>query len=76
MELSSGQALYIRAHLSALSGLTVIQTLCMCRIIDLHFFADGFESFNVSVATSQNGWTDDFIGAEWFEKSFIPQSTA
>lgn len=25
---------------------------------------------------SQNGWTDDFIGAEWFEKSFIPQATA
>jgi hypothetical protein len=23
-----------------------------------------------------NGWTDDFIGAEWFEKSFIPQATA
>jgi len=23
----------------------------------------------------QNGWTDDFIGAEWFEKSFIPQAT-
>ena len=30
----------------------------------------------ISVATSQNGWTDDFIGAEWFEKSFIPQATA
>jgi hypothetical protein len=30
----------------------------------------------VSVATSPNGWTDDFIGAEWFEKSFIPQATA
>jgi len=26
---------------------------------------------NTSVATSPNGWTDDFIGAEWFEKSFI-----
>ena len=25
---------------------------------------------------SSNGWTDDFIGAEWFEKSFIPQVTA
>lgn len=25
---------------------------------------------------SPNGWTDDFIGAEWFEKSFIPQATA
>ena len=32
-------------------------------------------SFNISVATSQNGWTDDFIGAEWFAKSFIPQAT-
>ena len=24
---------------------------------------------------SQNGWTDDFIGSEWFAKSFIPQAT-
>ena len=24
---------------------------------------------------SPNGWTDDFIGSEWFEKSFIPQAT-
>jgi hypothetical protein len=24
----------------------------------------------------QNGWIDDFIGAEWFEKSFILQATA
>ncbi|KAF8230502.1 hypothetical protein L208DRAFT_1096569, partial [Tricholoma matsutake] len=44
------------------------------------FSPEGFDShpdivFDVSVATSQNGWTDDFIGAEWFEKSFIPQST-
>jgi len=31
---------------------------------------------NTSVATSPNGCTDDFIGAEWFEKSFIPQATA
>lgn len=30
----------------------------------------------LSVATSSNGWTEDFIGAEWFEKSFIPQATA
>jgi hypothetical protein len=28
-----------------------------------------------SVATSANGWTDDAIGAEWLEKSFIPQAT-
>jgi hypothetical protein len=42
-------------------------------LVLLHVFAD---SIDVSVAMSQNGWTDDFIGAEWFEKSFILQSTA
>jgi len=25
---------------------------------------------------SDNGWTDDFLGSEWFQKSFIPQATA
>jgi len=25
---------------------------------------------------SENGWTDDFLGSEWFQKSFIPQATA
>jgi hypothetical protein len=29
----------------------------------------------LSVGTSPNGWTDDFIGVEWFEKSFITQAT-
>jgi len=24
---------------------------------------------------SDNGWTDDFLGLEWFQKSFIPQAT-
>lgn len=24
---------------------------------------------------SENGWTDDFLCGEWFEKSFIPQAT-
>ncbi|KIK64629.1 hypothetical protein GYMLUDRAFT_160501 [Collybiopsis luxurians FD-317 M1] len=28
------------------------------------------------VATSENGWTDNEIGFEWFKKSFVPQATA
>jgi DDE superfamily endonuclease len=47
--------------------------VCYSPLVLLHVFAD---SIDVSVVMSQNGWTDDFIGAEWFEKSFIPQSTA
>ena len=27
------------------------------------------------VAVSENGWTDNFIGHQWFEKTFIPQAT-
>ena len=74
MELSSSQASYFLALLSAPSGLTAIQILCKCKnslLILLHIF-----NWHFRVATSQNGWTDDFIGAEWFEKSFIPQATA
>ena len=74
MELSSSQASYFPAHLSAPSGLTAIQTLCKCKyssLILLQIF-----NWHFRVATSQNGWTDDFIGAEWFEKSFILQATA
>ncbi len=29
-----------------------------------------------SVSTSPNGWTDDHLCRDWFEKSFIPQSCA
>jgi len=29
-----------------------------------------------SIGTSPNGWTDDHLCLEWFEKSFIPQATA
>lgn len=25
---------------------------------------------------SENGWIDDFLCTQWFEKSFIPQATA
>jgi hypothetical protein len=27
------------------------------------------------VPVSENGWADDFIGHQWFEKTFIPQAT-
>ncbi|EIM89007.1 uncharacterized protein STEHIDRAFT_52710, partial [Stereum hirsutum FP-91666 SS1] len=30
---------------------------------------------DISVATSETGWTDDFLCAEWFKKSFIPSAT-
>ena len=30
----------------------------------------------MSVATSNSGWTSDFIASEWFEKIFIPQANA
>ncbi|KIM59046.1 hypothetical protein SCLCIDRAFT_94999, partial [Scleroderma citrinum Foug A] len=30
----------------------------------------------ICVSTSPNGWTDDFLGGEWFKKSFILQATA
>jgi hypothetical protein len=29
-----------------------------------------------SISTLPNGWTDEFLCTEWFEKSFIPQATA
>ena len=32
-------------------------------------------SMELSVSTSPNGWTDDFLCMEWFKKSFIPQAT-
>ncbi|KZP12807.1 DDE-domain-containing protein, partial [Athelia psychrophila] len=28
------------------------------------------------IATSENGWTSDFIGAEWFKTIFIPNAKA
>ncbi|EGN97099.1 hypothetical protein SERLA73DRAFT_57716 [Serpula lacrymans var. lacrymans S7.3] len=30
----------------------------------------------ICVSISPNGWTDDFLGAQWFRQSFIPQATA
>ena len=39
MELSSNQALYFLAHLSVLSGLTAIQTLCMCKTFFLGYLS-------------------------------------
>ncbi|PCH38501.1 hypothetical protein WOLCODRAFT_31715, partial [Wolfiporia cocos MD-104 SS10] len=30
----------------------------------------------ISIGTSPNGWTDNFLCTEWFEKSFIPQAQA
>jgi len=30
----------------------------------------------ISVSMSPNGWTDDFLCTEWFEKTFIPQAQA
>jgi hypothetical protein len=29
-----------------------------------------------SVSVSPNGWTDEFLCTQWFEKCFIPQATA
>jgi hypothetical protein len=29
-----------------------------------------------SVALSKKGWTNDFIGAQWFERCFVPQAMA
>jgi hypothetical protein len=31
---------------------------------------------NISICLSENGWTDDFLCKEWFQKSFIPQAKA
>lgn len=31
---------------------------------------------DLSVATSENGWTDDFVGFEWFKQGFVPKATA
>ncbi|KAJ3561060.1 hypothetical protein NP233_g10428 [Leucocoprinus birnbaumii] len=31
---------------------------------------------DISIATSPNGWTSDFLCTEWFKKSFIPQAQA
>ena len=36
------------------------------------WFSELTDCIDFSVAMSPNGWTDDFIGAEWFKKSFIP----
>ena len=30
---------------------------------------------DLSVATSENGWTDDFVGFEWFKQGFVPKAT-
>jgi hypothetical protein len=30
----------------------------------------------LSVATSDNGWTDDEVGFQWFKDIFVPQATA
>ncbi|KAE9393575.1 hypothetical protein BT96DRAFT_803684, partial [Gymnopus androsaceus JB14] len=31
---------------------------------------------DILIATSENGWTDDEIGFEWFKQCFVPQSKA
>ncbi|KIK05056.1 hypothetical protein K443DRAFT_62507, partial [Laccaria amethystina LaAM-08-1] len=30
--------------------------------------------FKYTVATSDNGWTDDEVGFEWFKEVFVPQA--
>ncbi|KIK34931.1 hypothetical protein CY34DRAFT_41965, partial [Suillus luteus UH-Slu-Lm8-n1] len=37
-------------------------------------YPEYFEEDGIIVATSENGWTSDFIGTEWFVKSFVPQA--
>ncbi|KAJ3792319.1 DDE superfamily endonuclease-domain-containing protein, partial [Lentinula aff. detonsa] len=31
---------------------------------------------DILIATSENGWTDNEIGFQWFRQSFVPQATA
>ncbi|KAH7903405.1 DDE superfamily endonuclease-domain-containing protein [Hygrophoropsis aurantiaca] len=42
----------------------------------VEFCPEWFEEDDILVATSDNGWTSDFIGVEWFEKIFVPQAKA
>ncbi|KAG2740592.1 hypothetical protein P692DRAFT_201669507, partial [Suillus brevipes Sb2] len=30
----------------------------------------------INTYTTPNGWTDDYVGTDWFETSFIPQASA
>ncbi|KAG1746663.1 uncharacterized protein EDB91DRAFT_1079978 [Suillus paluster] len=39
-------------------------------------YPEYYEEDGIIVATSENGWTSDFIGTEWFIKSFVPQAKA
>ncbi|SJL15554.1 uncharacterized protein ARMOST_19055 [Armillaria ostoyae] len=39
-------------------------------------FPEWFTEPDTIVATSENGWTDDFVGFEWFKQGFIPKATA
>ncbi|KAH9018843.1 DDE superfamily endonuclease-domain-containing protein [Lactarius pseudohatsudake] len=42
-----------------------------------HVLHDGyFEEEGAFVALSEKGWTSNYIGTQWFEKSFVPQATA
>jgi hypothetical protein len=63
--------LYFRERSFHRSGSRLTPKFRMWSLVLVCFGADCL----LSVATSENGWTDDFLCKEWFTKSFIPQAS-
>ncbi|KAK0481103.1 DDE superfamily endonuclease-domain-containing protein, partial [Armillaria luteobubalina] len=56
---------------------TIIEAVCADGSSDIPpgFVFAGSTKFPECVATSENGWTDDFVGFEWFKQGFVPKAT-
>ncbi|KIL61811.1 hypothetical protein M378DRAFT_82050, partial [Amanita muscaria Koide BX008] len=81
---SRSQKARVRMSSGNLELVTVIECVCAdgSNIRPGFVFAgtkmhqEWFDEENILVALSENGWTSNFIGAEWFEKVFVPQAKA
>ncbi|KIK77005.1 hypothetical protein PAXRUDRAFT_123848, partial [Paxillus rubicundulus Ve08.2h10] len=82
---SRNQKVHVKIQSANLELVTVIKCICTDgSSLKPGFMFSGkdmlqeehFEEDGLLVALSPNGWTSDFIGQEWFEKSIVLQAKA
>ncbi|KIK83406.1 hypothetical protein PAXRUDRAFT_153176, partial [Paxillus rubicundulus Ve08.2h10] len=83
--LTSNQKVRVKIQSANLELVTVIKCVCADgSSLKPGFVFSGkdvlqeehFEEDDLLVALSPKGWTSDFIGQEWFKKSFVLQAKA
>lgn len=75
MDMLSSWVLFLQGRNSVQDGLRLTQKLCNLSNAFIPFLITN-SKLDFSISVSENGSTDDFIGIEWFQCSFIPQATA